>query len=191
MGIITNFLAGGSKEDKAFDRQMRAEEDSAAMSYAAKQGDWTAAGQESQVNVYIVSNNRKFLKYKPVKIKNASGVEEVVWVKNEKYPFLEPYNDDDPLSFSDSELQTVINEFGRALSDIYEYVNKYDSEENSAEINSLVADFNMIVRLRNDCLGNTRTTGKPVKAAKSQFISSEGTIIRREGDKPKKPFGLF
>jgi len=186
MGVI-DFIKGGSKEDKAFDRQMRSEEDKSAMDYSSRSNDWATAGQESQVSMYVVSNNRKFLKYKPVKI-TRSGVEEVIFVKDEKYDFLEPYNDDDPLSFGSDELATIINEFGRALSDIYEYVYKYDSKENLSEINALVADFNMIVRLRNDCLANSRTTGKPVKLAKSQFVSSEAQIIRRQED-GKKAFG--
>ena len=192
MGLIDtakNFVAGGSPEARAFDRQMKAEEEKTAMDYSNRSNDWATAGQESQVSMYVVSNNRKFLKYKPVKIKNREGLEEVIFVKDEKYGFIEPYNDDDPLSFGSDDLQTVINEFGRALSDIYEYVYKYDSPENIDEINALVGDFNMIVRLRNDCLANSRTTGKPVKLAKSQFVASEAQIIRRQEDS-KKPFGM-
>jgi hypothetical protein len=187
MGIM-DVIRGGSAEDKAFDRQMKAQEDSNALSYSSRSNDWATAGQESQVNMYIVSNNRKFLKYKAVKIKAANGTEEVVYVKDEKYDFLEPYNDDDPLSFSDPELRIVINEFGRAFADIYEYVYKYP--EDLDEIRTLVADFNMIVRLRNDVLANTRTTGQSVKAAKSQSVSSIAEIIRRNDDGKPKPFGM-
>ncbi|HNV62817.1 MAG TPA: hypothetical protein PKN54_07670 [Candidatus Cloacimonas acidaminovorans] len=187
MGIM-DIIKGGSKEDKLIERQLQNAETDQALSFGSRSNDWASAGQESQVNLYIVSNNRKFLKYKPVKIKNESGVEEVVFVKDEKYNFVEPYNDDDPLSFSDPELRIVINEFGRALGDIYEYVYKYTDDED--EIRTLVADFNMIVRLRNDVLANTRTTGQSVKAAKSQSVSSTANIIRHQEDK-KKPFGLL
>jgi hypothetical protein len=188
MGTIIDFIKGGNKEEKAFDRQMRNEEEKIAMDYSSRSNDWASAGQEPQVNLYIVSNNRKFLKYKPIKI-NKNGVEEVVFVKDERHGFIEPYNDDDPLSFSDPELQTVINEFGRALSDIYEYVYKYEDDGDEPEINALVADFNMIVRLRNDCLGNTRTNGSAVRAAKSQTVSSTAEIIRKH-EEQKKPFGM-
>lgn len=192
MGIIEgakNFIGGGSPEAKAFDRQMKAEEEKSAMEYTARSNDWATAGQETQVSLYIVSNNRRFLKYKPLKI-NQDGVEQVVYVKNETHmELIEPYNDDDPLSFGSDDLQIVMNEFGRALSDIYEYINKYDTPENEDEIKALVADFNMIVRLRNDCLANSRTTGKPSKLAKSQFVSSEAQIVRKQDDQ-KKPFGM-
>lgn len=184
-----NFVAGGSPEARAFDRQMKAEEEKSVMDYSARSNEWATSERETQVSMYIVSNNRKFLKYKPIKIKNREGLDEVVYVKDEKYGFIEPYNDDDPLSFGSDDLQIVINEFGRALSDIYEYVYKYDLPENVDELNALVGDFNMIVRLRNDCLANSRTTGKPSKLAKSQFVASEAQIIRRQ-EEAKKPFGM-
>jgi hypothetical protein len=188
MGIM-DIIGGGSKENKAFDRQMRVEEDKAAMDYSARNNDWASAGQESQVNLYIVSNSRKFLKYKLVKIKKPDGFDEVISVRDEKFAFIEPYNDDDPLSFSDADLRIVVNEFGRALTDIYEYVYKYDSPENEDEINALVSDFNFVVRLRNDVLANTRTTGQSVKAAKSQSVTSVAEVIRRSEDAKPKPFG--
>jgi hypothetical protein len=187
MGLM-DIIKGGTREDKLIERQLNNAETDAALSYGSRSNDWASAGQESQVNLYIVSNNRKFLKYKPVKIKNESGIEEVVFVKNESYDFIEPYNDDDPLSFSDPELRLVINEFGRALTDIYEYVYKYTEDQD--EIRTLVADFNMIVRLRNDVLANTRTTGQSVRAAKSQSISSTAQIIRKNEDNKKK-WGLM
>lgn len=177
-----------NKEEQNFNRQMNAEEEGSALGYAGRSNEWVTGKEDAQVNLYIVSNSRKFLKYKPVKI-NRSGVEELVYVRDEQFPFLEPYNDDDPLSFSDPELQKVINEFGRALSDIYEYVYKYPRD--TSELLSLVADFNMIVRLRNDLLGNTRTTGKAVKAAKSQTLSTQADIIRRQEASQPKKFGVL
>jgi hypothetical protein len=107
MGIM-DIIKGGSKEDKLIERQLQNAETDQALSFGSRSNDWASAGQESQVNLYIVSNNRKFLKYKPVKIKNESGVEEVVFVKDEKNNFVEPYNDDDPLSFSDPELRMLL-----------------------------------------------------------------------------------
>ena len=187
MGIIGNILRP-DKEAANFNRQMQAEEENSALGYAGRSNEWVTGKEDAQVNLYIVSNSRKFLKYKPVKI-TRGGVEELVYVKDEPYAFIEPYNDDDPLSFSDQELQKVLNEFGRALSDIYEYVRKYPEDE--SEVNSMVADFNMVVRFRNDLLANTRTTGKAVRAAKSQTISSQAEIIRRtEASQPKK-FGVL
>jgi len=183
VGII-DIIKGGSKGDQLINRQISNAETDAGLNYGSRSNDWASAGQESQVNLYIVSNNRKFLKYKPVKIKNEQGVEEVLFVKDEKFAFVEPYNDDDPLSFSDPDLRTVINEFGRALSDVYEYCYKYP--ENDDEINTLVADFNMIVRLRNDLLANTRTTGQSVRAAKSQNVTSTANIVRSNEIKEKK-----
>ena len=188
MGIM-DIIKGGNAEERAFERQIQNQEEQSALGFSSRSNEWASAGQESQVNMYIVSNSRKFLKYKAVKIKNSNGVEEVVYVKDEKYPFLEPYNDDDPLSFSDSELRIVINEFGRALSDIYEYVYKYPGDED--EIRTLVADFNMIVRLRNDLLANTRTTGQSVKAAKSQSVASVAEVIRRNEENKPKRFGMI
>jgi hypothetical protein len=179
-----------NKEDKNFKAQLDNQQEESALGYAGRSQEWVTGKEDAQVNLYIVSNSRKFLKYKPVKI-NRSGVEEIVYVKDEgDFAFLEPYNDDDPLSFAEPELQTVINEFGRALSDIYEYVHKY--AEDPDEINSLIADFNMIVRLRNDLLANTRASGKAVKAAKSQTFSNQAEIIRRSGpeQQPKK-FGFL
>lgn len=187
MGVLDIILP--NKEDQNFKRQMEASEEENALGYAGRSQEWITGKEDAQVNLYIVSNSRKFLKYKPVKINN-NGVESVVYVKDEPFEFLEPYNDDDPLSFSDPELQIVINEFGRALSDIYEYCHKYPGEKD--EIKSLVADFNMIVRLRNDVLANTRTTGKAVRAAKSQTFSTEAQITRRNDpmQQPKK-FGFL
>lgn len=189
MGIMDIVLP--NKEDKALKQQQAMEEENSALGYAGRSNEWVTGKEDAQVNLYIVSNSRKFLKYKPVKI-NRGGVEDVVYVRDETYDFLEPYNDDDPLSFSDPELQIVINEFGRALSDIYEYVHKYADDPD--EINSLVADFNMIVRLRNDLLANTRTTGKAVKAAKSQTLSTQAEIIRRQAasdQQQQKKFGFL
>jgi len=187
MGIMDILVP--NKEDQNFKRQMEASEEENALGYAGRSQEWITGKEDAQVNLYIVSNSRKFLKYKPFKI-NTNGVESVVYVKDEPFAFLEPYNDDDPLSFSDSQLQIVVNEFGRALSDIYEYCHKYPGDTD--EIRSLVADFNMIVRLRNDVLGNTRTTGKAVRAAKSQTFSTEAQIrrINDPGQQPKK-FGIL
>lgn len=178
-----------NKEDKNFQRQMDASEEENALGYAGRSQEWITGKEDAQVNLYIVSNSRKFLKYKPVKI-SRDGLDTVVYVKDEPYDFLEPYNDDDPLSFSDPDLQIVVNEFGRALSDVYEYVHKY--EDDPDEIKSLVADFNMIVRLRNDVLANTRTTGKAVRAAKSQTFSTEAQIRRiNDPQQQQKKFGIL
>lgn len=187
MGIMDIILP--NKEDQNFKRQMEASEEENALGYAGRSQEWITGKEDAQVNLYIVSNSRKFLKYKPIKISNG-GVDSVVYVKDEPFDFLEPYNDDDPLSFSDPELQIVVNEFGRALSDIYEYCHKYQGD--TSELKSLVADFNMIVRLRNDVLANTRTTGKAVRAAKSQTFSTEAQITRRNDpmQQPKK-FGFL
>jgi hypothetical protein len=188
MGIMDIILP--NKEDKNFNRQMEASEEENALGFAGRSQEWITGKEDAQVNLYIVSNSRKFLKYKPVKI-NRDGAEQVVYIRDEgDFNFLEPYNDDDPLSFSDPDLQIVINEFGRALSDIYEYVHKY--AEDPEEIKSLIADFNMIVRLRNDLLANTRTTGKAVRAAKSQTFSTEASIRRsNEPQQQQKKFGIL
>ena len=187
MGLL-DVIKGSNADKKMFDAQMQNEENKLAVDYATRSNDWASAGQDSQVNLYIVSNSRKFLPHKPVKIVK-NGVEDVVWVKKEEYSdFLEPYSDDDSLSFSDEEGRHLSDEILKTNIMILDYCDRYDS---NVDRGYWAREFNMGVRLREGLLVGTRTTGNPIKAAKSSSVSTKAEIHRVQQDQPKRQFGLF
>jgi hypothetical protein len=191
MGIVKSLLGRRSPEEQAMREQLAAQEDSNLVNMA-RPTDWMSAGNSEQVSVYLVGQSRRFFKYVPKKFVNDSGEQSVVWVMNDRdfeLGFIEPFSDDDPLSFSDDELRKVINDFDESLNSIYEYVNKYPLSGD--ELGLWISDFNQIVRLRQAVLANTRTTGKPPKLAKSQFVSGESSFRRVNEGKDQKRFGVF
>lgn len=191
MGIINSMLGRRSPEEQALQKQIEAQEDANLLNMA-RPNDWMSAGNSEQVSVYLVGQSRRFFKYVPKSFVNERGEKDVVWVMNDidfGRGFLEPFSDDDPLSFSDDELRKVINDFDEALNSIYEYVNKYGLDKEDELL--WVSDFNQIVRLRQAVLANTRTTGKPPKLAKSQFVSGESSFRRVNEGSERKRFGVF
>jgi len=187
MGLL-DAIKGTNEDKKMFEAQMQNEENKLAVDYATRSNDWASAGQDSQVNLYIVSNSRKFLPHKPVKIFN-NGKEEVVFIKKENYSdFLEPYSDDDSLSFSDEDGRHLSDEILKTNIMILDYADRYES---NVDRSYWAREFNMGVRLREGLLVGTRTTGNPIKAAKSSSVSTKAEIHRVQQEQGRKQFGLF
>ncbi len=136
-------------------------------------------GVDSQVSALILESERRFLKY----YRNKEGYN---YLAEEDVGFIEPYGDE-PRSFADVNKDLpLLEDMGAGLSEIYIYGEKYGKDIRVKRL------FNSICRPRNDKLTITRTTGKPGKLAKSQFVGQDSFVRREQGPVKKEKFlGLF
>lgn len=135
---------------------------------------------DSQVSAMLLDIDRMFLRYKVVKIKDKDGLEVPAYQCIEKYAYLEPYKDESLAFMEELEERKLLNQFGMTMSQVKMFADKYDLDWH--------LPLNDIIHKRTDFLINSRTTGKPGKLAKSQFVDSSAMISRQVIQPKKKGF---
>ena len=140
---------------------------------------------DPQVSAMLLDVQRRFLKWKIVRTTNGVGQEEFKWECAEKYPYKEPYSDEALAFMEDDEEKKLLNMFGSTMAQVKTVADKNDFDWHYA--------FNNIVAIRENFLLNSRTTGKPGKLSKSQFVDSTAAITRSVVPPKKKGWlgGLF
>jgi len=136
---------------------------------------------DPQVSAMLLDVQRKFLRWKIIRATNSSGQEEFKWECAEKFAYKEPYSDEALAFMDDDEEKKLLNLFGSCMSQVKTVADKNNFDWHYA--------FNNIVSIRENFLLNSRTTGRPGRLAKSQFVDSS-TAISRQNVVPKNK-GLF
>jgi len=167
---------------RQFKEQMARQDESNESQVAMQMTDRGQIAFEPQVSQLILEGNRMFLPW-------TKDYEHNEYVLPDKYRgLLEPYSVDDARSFLTDEEKMLLMEIDENMQDNFKYGEEHGFDD------KLIRAFNRIVYSRWNLLGNSRTTGKPSKLAKSQYVESSSFIKRgvdgKEG-KQNKLFGLF
>jgi len=178
-------LFGGSNDIKFAKHQMKEQmmrqDESNEAQIAMQMSDRGQIAFDPQVSQLIMECNRRFLPWQPDTKNN------LLVLPGKFRGMLEPYNDDDAKSFLTDEEKLLLMEIDENIQDNFNCGEQYGFDAKS------VRAFNRLVYSRWNLLGSSRTTGKPSKLAKSQYVESSSFIKRGvEGkDKSEKLFGLF
>ena len=178
MGLFRNPEAEARKQLNA---ELQRQDESNESQVAMQMNERGHVAYDPQVSQLVLECNRRFLPWKP-DFNNDS------LILPTKYEGLqEPLNVDDSKSFLTDEEKLLLYDVDETLAEIFGYGEKYGFDD------KVIRLFNNIVFFRWSLLGGSRTTGKPVKAAKSQFVESS-SFIKRGTDKGPgqgKFLGLF
>jgi len=171
-------------QEKQFNQQLAQNAEANDTNAAIAMND-TPVALDPQVSAMLLDVQRRFLKWKIVRVLNEDGSQEYKWVCQEKYPYKEPYADEALSFMEEDEERRLLNMFGATLAQVKQFADKYDVDWSLA--------FNGVVSIRENFLLNSRTTGRPGKLAKSQFVESNAMIARQMIAPKKKGFlgGLF
>jgi len=158
---------------------MMAQEEANAMQYAASR-DVQQVASPDQVSAIILAEPKRYLNWQYDKEQNK------YYLDPKDSGLLEPYGDE-PYSFVDAQKQEpeLLLESELHMSAIRTYMQKYGKEPGALGL------FNNYVRARQSVLVVSRTTGKPGKLAKSQFIDTTAAFARGNLPKPNKEGGMF
>jgi hypothetical protein len=138
--------------------------------------DPTKVSLDTQVSAMILEVNRRFLKWE-------YDINENTLVCRERFPYKEPFQDES-LNFLEGDERKLIVQIDGTLSKIKKFADKRNAD--------LSSSFNDFVLNRDSILLTSRATGKAVKVAKSQYVESNATISRPQGNfGQKKLFGLL
>lgn len=168
--------------NRQFREQMIVQKDANDTSLTQQMIEQGNVAYDPQVSAMILESNRRFLNWE-YDFKN--GVRNL---SKEDEGFIEPFGDE-PLSFLDAKSGDIqlLNDFDACLVALYGYGEKYGKDDNVRR------SFNNIARVRISMLNASRTTGKPAKLAKSQYVESSSRVSRLEdkGGGNQKFLGLF
>jgi len=178
MGLFNNEAKEMKEQFKA---QMNRQDEANETQVAMQMSERGAVAFEPQVSQLVLECNRRFLPWKPDYKNNTLTLPD-------KYVGLqEPFNEDDSKSFLTDEEKLLLYDVDETLAEIFGYGDKYGFDDKILRL------FNNIVFFRWSLLSGSRTTGKSVKAAKSQYVESS-SFIKRGVDKDGRSgkfLGLF
>ena len=170
-------------EQRRFDQQMAAQAEANDGSLAMAMHDPNSVAYDPQVSAMILEQKSRMLHWL-IKVVNRNGKEiPYLELSSEHRRYKEPRGEE-PFSFlSEDEERKLYNQFDGTLSTILTTADKYNL--------NLSLCFNDIVNKEQGFLSGSRTTGKPGKLAKSQFVESKANISREIIGAKKKEGGFL
>lgn len=163
MGFFT------SKEDEQFGKELETKQEENALGLSSKMIDNGNVAYDAQVSGKILEFSRRFLDWRLDK--------KGKMFLNEKFELKEPYLDEALCFIDEGEEKAVVNDIESALSDNYNAIlHKYDDDLNLCR--AFAIEFNHMSTALQSLKANSRITGKPIKAAKSQWVETQANIQR-------------
>lgn len=173
------FGFGKSKQQKLIETNLCLQQEDSEMRYASSMFPIDKISYPDQVSALLIDNEDKFLDWR----QDEKNKERIVLSQRDS-DLVEPYGGE-PLAFLDEQKgdRPMLNEFDTLLVALYDYRKKYGADDN------VDLAFNKIARIRQSFILSSRTTGKPGKLAKSQFVDTTANIKRTFEKPPKKGLG--